>query len=73
VISPAEFNDPAAWGYCTVCKFIVAVDVGLLWKHSDHRSMLSDKGCPGSDKPPAKRTPKEVASLAFTYTKGGDN
>lgn len=68
MIGPAEFNDPDAWGYCTDCKFIVAVDQGLKWKHNSHRSLMSESECPGGGDAPAKRTPKEVASLAFTYT-----
>lgn len=63
-ITPKEFNDPDAWGFCRHCAFLVAVEDGKLWDHRWlGRQGGSDMDCAGIGLDPDEQPGPEAVPL----------
>lgn len=58
------FNDPAAWGYCDICAFLVAAKDGVRLEHRYDRTHPHDTElCTGGGRPSVTPVPAHATRL----------
>jgi hypothetical protein len=69
-----DFNDPAGWGYCKYCAFLVAVVPGVntMVHHSRRSGDWAIKACKGNGLFAIRNNiPTEAPQFAFDYEQPG--